>query len=346
MPSTSTKSLGRLSDGSSSSEPSEKKQKLNDPKLLVSQEMKAISESVEAFSNDIFKVVASDKQENYVSSSLSAFVAMAMVAYGAEGSTRVQMFQGLYLPKNDNFAHLGFKEFLQALNNIPGVILQVANKVCMSKDCKIKDEYKEIIEEIFHSESDSFDFAKATEVVKSANEWCTKNTRGKIKEILSTNDIERDSVLLLLNVVYFNGNWKSKFKRWLTSSQRFHVSSTTTVVVPMMFNSGRFPYKDVTQFNAECISIPYKNEDLSMIILLPKEIDGLKNLEENWEKINSECLNASLFENYQDVNLDLPRFKVNTIIDLKQYLSQLGIDKMFSNEANFKGISDNATRGY
>ncbi|KAJ8672871.1 hypothetical protein QAD02_004132 [Eretmocerus hayati] len=320
--------------------PPPRKRKVNDPKAVDSQEIRAISKSIEAFANDLIKVVANDKKGNHVVSSLSAHVALAMAAYGAKGSTREQMFKGLHLPADDKLALEGFDKFFHAINNISEVILQVANKMCISKKCTIKDDYKVTIDGIFHSETNFLDFSKPKEVVEIVNDWCSKSTRGKINEILSESHFNKDTIVIILNAVYFNGNWQKRFSRYKTSIELFHVSPTTTVEVPMMRKRRYFPYKDLVQYNAECISIPYKNHDLSMIIILPKEIDGLEHIEKNWEKINSECLNTSLFDNLKDVDLELPRFRIETSIPLDTYLCQLGVDEMFGSEANFKGISD------
>ncbi|KAJ8680726.1 hypothetical protein QAD02_016513 [Eretmocerus hayati] len=306
---------------------------------MADESHKEVARSAEAFATDFHKKVASKEDGNFVSSSLSAHVVLSMATYGADGSTREHMHKALHLPAEDEVAHKGFHGFVQALNNVPKVILRLANKIYVSNDINIKNGFKQITSEHFHSESDVLDFKKAAEAVKVVNKWCIDKTNGKITEIFSESEVTEDTKLILLNAVYFKGSWKDKFHEGKTTLKPFHVNESTTVQVPTMQIEKKFYYKFLKEYNAECVALPYENEDLSMIIIAPKDLGGLQKIEENLDKID---LNLTAENNFyrKKLVLSLPKFKVETTIDLNQHLDELRFSEMFSDEANFQRISD------
>ncbi|KAK0178590.1 hypothetical protein PV327_007468 [Microctonus hyperodae] len=143
----------------------------------------------------------------------------------------------------------------------------------------------------------------------------------------------------MANAVYFKGEWAEEFPAYATKSHPFHISETSTKNVDMMSRRAKYNWGPINQFNAKYIELPYKGENASMFIILPNEINGLANIEENYHQINfDEYSNGQKSE----VELVMPKFSFQTELDLKSTLQKMNIKNMFETTANFHGISDNA----
>ncbi|XP_011497720.1 PREDICTED: alaserpin-like [Ceratosolen solmsi marchali] len=261
-----------------------------------------------------------------------------MAAYGAGGITAEEMRSALRLPKNDEEAYRGFQEFITSLDNVSNVTLKVANKIYSSSLLKLKDKFKNLSSTHFGSESESLDFSKSN-AVDIINKWCSEQTNGKIQDIIKPEQLGVDMKLVLLNAVYFKGNWKKQFVRERTSLAPFYTNETTTVEVPMMNVVDKFHYKELSELDAECLILPYANEDVNMIIILPKKVDGLKYVENNLEKFSFNY-ETDLKHYKLKIDLSLPKFKIISDINMVPYLKEMGMVNMFTNEANFSSISD------
>lgn len=134
--------------------------------------------------------------------------------------------------------------------------------------------------------------------------------------------------LVLVNGIYFKGLWKHPFNRRLTSRKSFHVTPTKQVeVVMMQTNVFNFMYRNLPKLHAEAIALSYEGGRLSMVIIVPNDIDGLGRIQDNigsilhngksfvWDSMTSERIRVSL-----------PKFKVETTIgNLKQVLENVSI---------------------
>jgi len=110
-----------------------------------------------------------------------------------------------------------------------------------------------------------------------------------------------------------------------------------TVKVPMMKLEADFPYGEIEELNAKVVALPYKGEKLSMIIILPNEVDGLKGLEEKLKTYPLGSIPTKLRE--RKINLSLPKFTLESTIDLKGPLSELGAGAIFDqSKADFSGM--------
>ncbi|OAD62153.1 Serpin B4 [Eufriesea mexicana] len=149
-------------------------------------------------------------------------------------------------------------------------------------------------------------------------------------------DFNEDTKLVLINAIYFNAKWLNTFNTLNTKNKVFHVTKEQTKLVPTMFNKSQYNYGNIPTLQAKFIEIPYMNTDIVMIIILPNEIDGLQNVQSNfsWEAL----ANASRF--YNDIELYLPKFKIEFSIDLKSSLYKLGLKRIFMSDANFNSISN------
>jgi serpin B len=168
------------------------------------------------------------------------------------------------------------------------------------------------------------------------NTWVKGKTEGKIDKILEA--LDTNSVCVLLNAIYFKGIWHSQFMKSSTSDAPFSVSATRKTSVPLMYQKSDFKIMEENDFQA--VSIPYKGNNLSMVILLPRPAAGLAALE---KQLTPQALNGWLAklnkERVQKVRLYLPKFKLETGYDLKNPFQKMGINDAFQeNSADFRGM--------
>ncbi|XP_012271556.1 alaserpin isoform X3 [Orussus abietinus] len=301
--------------------------------------LQAVTRASGEFSKNFYEVVAKEQEgKNLICSPLSASVVLAMAAYGAGGNTAAQMRAGLHLPSNDEVAKSGFQNLVDVLNNVKGVELRLANKVFVDKRFPLKSSYQALTTTSFRSAVDLVDFSKNVEAANTINSWCAQQTNNRIQNLIPPDSLSSDSALVLVNALYFKGNWKTKFNPSDTHDRPFYVNGVTKKNVPTMYMSASIKYGEIDELNAKFVELPYKNEELSMIIILPDKLDGLPELEKKLKNFDLRRLNDLGYE--RDVELFLPKFKIESTLELEPALKKLGFADMFSYNANFSGISD------
>ncbi len=71
---------------------------------------------------------------------------------------------------------------------------------------------------------------------------------------------------MLVNAIYFDGDWALQFKQDRTKHEPFHLSADETVEVPMMQQTDMFRYAEFDEL--QLLELPYEGEELSMVVLL------------------------------------------------------------------------------
>ncbi|XP_028693801.1 serpin B13 isoform X3 [Macaca mulatta] len=161
-----------------------------------------------------------------------------------------------------------------------------------------------------------------------------------IKDLFPDGSISSSTKLVLVNTVYFKGQWDREFKKENTKEEKFWMNKSTSKSVQMMTQSHSFSFTFLEDLQAKILGIPYKNNDLSMFVLLPNDIDGLEKI---IDKISPEKLIEWTSPGHMEerrVNLHLPRFEVEDSYDLEAVLAAMGIGDAFSeHKADYSGMS-------
>ncbi|XP_029041124.1 antichymotrypsin-2-like isoform X1 [Osmia bicornis bicornis] len=302
------------------------------------QALRAVSEGTNQFSSSLFQCVVKENPGNLIMSPLSAAVVLAMAAYGARGETEKQFKKVLRLPSPDTLGTSGYQSLIDNLNNVKENKLLLANKVFPAEKFSVKPTYKELTENYFRSVTQLVNFAKSEEAANIINTWVQQNTNDRIKDIVKSGDLNEMTAMVLVNAVYFKGQWKNKFDPEDTKERPFHVNENTVKNVSTMFRSGSYIYGELSNLNAKFVVLPYKGDELSMIIILPNEINGLAEVEKKLQSTNiMDVLNQG---HEREVELYLPKFKIESKIELNEPLNKLGLTDMFTSRADFSGIAD------
>jgi serpin B len=179
------------------------------------------------------------------------------------------------------------------------------------------------------------DFTTGAEAArKEINHWVEQQTRDKIRDILPAGSLTPLTRLVLANAIYFKGQWLKPFEKSATSNQPFHLTSTKQADVPLMHHFDDVRYAEDSDFQA--VELPYSHGELAMVILLPRQIEGCGNLE---NRLNPDMLSGVLGRmRFQEVEISLPRFKLDSGFDLGDALSKLGMSDAFGPKSDFSGI--------
>ncbi len=285
-----------------------------------------------------FKLLAEihrqDDSENIFISPLSVSTALAMTYNGAAGETQQAMAKALELeemtPQEVNSANAELRKSLE--NPDPKVELIIANSLWARQGVEFKTNFLQRNRQFFGAEIATLDFndPQAPGII---NQWVDTNTRGKVQKIVE--DIDPRMVMFLINATYFKGIWQVEFDKSKTKEGIFHLPGGRGKQVPMMSQSGKYPYYWSESFQA--VSLPYGGGRISLYLFLPDEghslIDFLRNLnQENWEQW------MSLFRQMEG-DITLPRFKLEYDEDLDGALKALGMEAAFDpDKANFGGM--------
>ncbi|XP_018412423.1 PREDICTED: leukocyte elastase inhibitor-like [Nanorana parkeri] len=288
-----------------------------------------------SFALELFKKLnEKDSKGNVFFSPLSISSALAMIYMGARGNTAAQMSKVLQFDKAKN-VHSSFQSLISEINK-PGTdyLLRTANRLYGEKTFTFLDDFLRSTLKHYRADLQAVDFSeKAEDCRKEINAWVEQKTEGKIRDLLPVGSVNSLTKLVLVNAIYFKGNWANQFNKHCTSEMQFKLNKNETKPVQMMFKKAKFPMTYVGDLFTKVIELPYVNNELSMFIMLPDEIqDGTTGLEKLEQELTfdkfADIINPSNLEK-TEVELFLPKFKLENFFDLESVLGSLGMTDAF-----------------
>jgi serine protease inhibitor len=301
------------------------------------QAMSAIVEGNNRFATDLYLHLKDKTSGNLFFSPYSISTALAMTYAGAAGETGKQMAEVLHLTVPERELQETMARLREKLlaDKETGYQLRVANRLWGQKGYEFLAEFLQTTQKYYGAELGTVDFAHNTEAARlEINQWVERQTNDKIKDLFPPGVLDALTRLVLTNAIYFKGNWQEKFQREATKDTPFHVSADTEVTVPMMHRAGSFGYQATEDL--QILEMPYSKGELSMIVFLPKEIEGLPQLEKKVTQANLQEWAKGLRR--QKVITCLPRFKMTSQFGLKDTLQAMGMTRAFE-KADFSRMS-------
>ncbi|XP_041127378.1 neuroserpin [Polyodon spathula] len=304
-------------------------------------------ETITEFSVNLYhQLQSAGNEENIIYSPLSIAVALGMVELGARGSTLKEIRQVM------GYGNLkGGDEFLLLRNLTQSLVVdesqyvvKLANSLFLQNGVHFNENFVHMMKKYFHAEIETVDFSQSAAVADHINKWVENQTENKIHDLLSADDFSSVSRLALINAIYFRGNWKNQFRPEHTRTFSFTKDDGNEVQTLMMYQQGDFYYGEFSDGTSEAggvyqvLEMPYEGEEMSMMIVLPRQEVPLTTLEP--------IIKAQLIEEWagavkkQKVEVYLPRFKIEQKIDLKESLQDLGVKKMFTKDADLSAMTD------
>ncbi|XP_072234194.1 leukocyte elastase inhibitor-like isoform X1 [Leuresthes tenuis] len=340
-----------------------------------------LSKANTSFSLALLKTLGdNDKSANIFYSPFSISSALAMVMLGARGNTATQMSEVLCFTKAEqqhagaqqmkmqmqqqvqsclpnvlkclktqdcqDEIHTSFAQLLSELNKSDApYALSVANRLYGEQSYQFVEDFLGKTKKHYDAELESVDFVKSSEAVRvHINSWVETQTQGKIKDVLPSGVVNNMTRLVLVNAIYFKGNWNKQFQESATRDAQFRLSKNNTKPVKMMHQKSKFPLTYIPEANCQILELPYKGKELSMIIFLPNDIEdsttGLEKLEKELTYENFVEWTRPDMMNDVEVQVGLPRFKMEEKYDMKEVLVSMGMQDAFDmGKSDFSGMS-------
>ncbi len=245
--------------------------------------------------------------------------------------------------------------------------LSTANSLWVDKSYPLSRDFSRIVGQSFGASSaNSCDFQKSADAERvRINDWVATQTYGKIRDIIPVGSLSPETRLVIANAIYFKGNWAKPFEASRTANAEFTDENKKKTQVSMMFapalkeawyaafESDGTAFETPAMANAapgqdklypgndgyQVVELPYAGEQLSMLIVLPRTVDGLNKLVASMTADQFETIRQQLKS--RPVHVKLPKFKLESNYDLIPDLKALGMQAAFSPDAaDFSGLTD------
>ena len=290
-----------------------------------------------AFAIDLYAQLRTQPGNLFFSpESISADFAMAYA--GARGQTATEIGKVFHFTLPPERLHPAEGALLKQMNSQhQGYELHVADALWAQKDASFLPAYLKLVQTDYGAGFRPVDFKSSPEAVRATiNQWVEQQTNDKIQNLIGSGVLTPATRLVLTNAIYFKGTWLDPFDVDWTDEEEFHLTAKQSIKTPMMNRDGGYLYYNGGTFLE--LEMPYKGEELAMIILLPNEIDGLPALEKSFTAAAASEWMQKL-EPVGKVILTLPRFTMTQQFELSSTLSAMGMAQAFSDAADFSGMT-------
>jgi serpin B len=293
------------------------------------------------FAIDLFAELRAEGNDgdNLMISPLSISTALAMTYAGARGNTAAQMAEVLHLdaaPAGEE--HAGFGQLIVDLNDDrPGYDLSVVNRLFGRQGFDFREAFLQQLAADYGAPLEQLDFGADPDGSRNhINSWVASQTNDRIKDLLPPGSVTGETRLVLTNAVYFNGKWRYQFDPNDTRDLPFHLADGSAPLTPTMYQEGEFAYGQFDGF--QMLEMQYSGQDLSMVLMLPNERDGLPALE---AAFTEELFRTNVGNLHpKEVEVFLPKFTFKDRANLNTPLQDLGMTDAFTDHADFSGMRD------
>ncbi|XP_029356517.1 antithrombin-III [Echeneis naucrates] len=290
-------------------------------------------------------------QSNIFLSPISISTAFAMTKLGACDQTLQQIMKVFEFDsikeKTSDQVHFFFAKLICRLfrKKDESTELISANRLFGEKSLVFNETYQNISENVYGAKLLPLGFKEDPEGARATiNDWISNKTENRIQDTLPPGSLDSTTVLVLVNTIYFKGQWKNKFDSHNVFASDFHITQSLSCSVDMMFQETQFRYQFYPQDKVQVLEMPYSGDDITMVLILPSRDATLTQVEENLDLTKlTKWLNGMKETN---VALHVPRFRVEDSMSLREKLEAMGLTDLFSPEkASLPGMLDNGGGG-
>ena len=277
--------------------------------------------------------------KNVFFSPYSLSTVMAILYAAAEGETKAQIQKTFHYPMpailNPNSAAL----YNQFNKPNPDYKLATVNDLWMQQGLTLNKSYADTVQHYYSGQVTALDFEGSPDPARQTiNKKIAEKTKQMIPQLLPKGSIKSDTAVVLTNAIYFKGDWTLPFTAERTSAQPFYNAIGRASTVQMMQQQSYFSYYE--DKHIQVVQLPYKGDDLSMLVVLPKLNHKLamQQLAKSLNATKIKQWSAGLVR--QEVDLQLPKFKLDARYQMKTLLADMGMPKAFNNGAEFNLYAD------
>ncbi|CAF0851371.1 unnamed protein product [Adineta ricciae] len=335
-------------------------EKLNSPGFEQFGE-KLNSTDFEQFGQKLYSTVSQNQNDqNVFLSPASIALAMSMCTVGARQETLNQMLHAFQASTANELIQAAEQvmQVFSAASQDKLVQLKLANRLYAQKAYKLQEDYLKLVQSSFAADIKLADFAsEGAEVVRTINAWVEEQTNKLIKDLLSPDDVNSDTRLIIINCIYFKGTWVKQFDEHNTIKQAdFHEGKNKISKVNLMYQKNKYAYTENKDLRVQVAHMPYKSENRDtqfvFTVILPNKGVSLSDVESRL-KAEPDLMRSLLSHTesaMEELLLYLPKFKMEASFTLNDVLKQIGMQNAFDpNSADFTGIvseSDDAAGLY
>lgn len=282
---------------------------------------------------------------NAVTSPVSVSTLLALLQQGSGGNTEAQLTQVLHLEPQQS--KQGYSQLTRNLKESSGnVTLEFANAAFLKEGYPVKTQFKSILEQDFQANIQPTDFNNPPVAADEINSWVTNKTHDKIQNLVSADTLPTATILVLVNAIYFKGLWQTPFEKRNTRNDNFFIQPNSPKQVPTMHLENSLLTGNLDELDSRWLRLPFQGDRFYLLIILPNAQDGVQSLVNNitgpqiFDLIN----NLESRGSSPEVVLSLPKFKLDTTLQLGPALQEIGLTDIFTQQANLSGISEQPLR--
>ncbi|KAM4714343.1 plasminogen activator inhibitor 1 [Anableps anableps] len=283
------------------------------------------------FGLKVFSQLATDAADtNLAFSPYGMASIMAMAQLGANGDTQRALTAAMGFSLRER--GMPRQQRLLQRNLASEVGVDIASGVMVERKMSLEKRFRRALAKTFQTGPHQMDFTKPEQAVNIINAWVSDHTAGAIPEFLATGSLDDETRLVFLNALHFHRLWKFPFDPKLTQERMFHCANGSSVSVHMMrltnhFNYGEFVTADGVDYDV--IEVPYEGDSLSMLLVssfepeIPLSVLSADLSSQRIQQWRSELRSVNR-------QLALPRFSMNSEVNLKSVLLKMGLGGMFN----------------
>ncbi|XP_031330951.1 antichymotrypsin-2-like [Photinus pyralis] len=286
------------------------------------------------FSSNLYQELGKTNDGDFVVCSLSLQLILGLLHVAAQGETAGQLAEGLHLPNNVSETLQIFGNATpQVERNVRHFVANIVNKVYVHEKFAIEPRFRDVAADVFRADIENVNFNEKEATSAQINNWMEGKTLNNIKNFVTGRDISPDSQVMLINSIYLQGVWENAFTS--TKKQRFYTNHSNFFEIDMMEQKKVFSYYESEKLHAKMLKMKYQQSKYAMVIVLPNDQAGLSRLEANMPETFREPHYISA-----QVQVRIPKFKVNAAIQLIPILQEMGIRDVFATSANLRGMGE------
>jgi len=312
-----------------------------DPKVItLSQKDKEVIANSNDFGISLFAKTAQTETGNLMLSPLSASAALTMLLNGCNNETYDQLKNTLGYAPNLTIGEINqaYRSLIsQLLDADEKVQLSIANAIFYRLGFQFKPAFLNTMATDFESQVSGLDFS-APSALTTINKWASDNTNGKIPKVID--EISPETVMFLMNALYFKGEWTQQFDKANTTLHTFNLEDGNTIQVPTM-NEAKVGALRYNGSGYSALEMPYGRKNFSMVLIVPENdlSDFYQSFDVNiWNTITT---SFDQMNTWNETMVQLPKFKFDYEKMLNDQLIEMGMVDAFSPQsADLSGISD------
>lgn len=244
------------------------------------------------------------------------------MSQAAQNDTYEQLKQALHLGNDRSVTANQFFDHREALEKNAGeAIFSIANGIFVHEGEQFNKNFQDVAVSKFKSGVESVNFTNTEKSAETINHFVEEQTNGKIKELFKPNQLDADTRAVLVNAIYFKGEWEKPFHSRLTRKLDFYNSDTETVQADFMTMDSRFNAAKINELDATALELKYANSNLSFVIVLPNSRTGLVALETKLKDYDLTKISEQFEKRRYDI--EIPKFSIEYDINLNDVLKNV-----------------------